>query len=475
MAAGVTMTALRKVMDESDPSKHAADELSEIQSSLSFYNDYASLLRHLYDRTEDVSTKVQEKNWNLTDLSKVFNNSNSTPKDKKKAAKALDVYNDYAADMKYIDKNGRLKVAATVQFFTNNRRFWRQKRRKWNVADYLDDAHVTSVGAEYVTPLENTDESKLLQLEKCIDYPNKISLLACATELFSNVENLKQLRDRKLAKLSGSAGDVGDGNIYSYGSHKEFVTADKIDAAIGNADADIQAYEDAKKDTKISKKDLAAKKEAADKAEKKKKHLLHIQAENTLEGKIKGSPLTTINQNLLLGYMAFDPTAYTEQVTKLKSQTFSSDDEKLAASKKLGDFHSSVLGISDMTDTNEINTAVGKKSAQDTSTSAYQVFDKKDAAKGVNQIHTIRDYAKKGAKWTGAHVDMIMETVTQKAVPTIAKWASKDSAMARASGKTDDFLEQIHDKKMEVNDLGNDKSVDVEKTERPSCLLPKAN
>lgn len=433
---------LEKIVDDSKVSNFSAAEPSALQQMITYYNDYASVLRHLYDRTEEASTLVGEKNWDLQTLSRYAENPNKENAGKlakkyiKNASKAIDVFDDYGSDMTYIDKNGRLKMAATVQFFVNNRRYWRQKRMASTLKTVTEADQ--GVGIDYAVPSPPaTKAQKLLHFDDCIKYANKIKLLSAATEIYANIEDLKQLRDRKIAKNTSADSDIKmneDGTIpegqriYSYGKNQQFVSSDGIADALQSAQQDIDAYEAAKKSKKKGPELQEAKKKASE-AEKKKKHLEHIQAEDKLDQQIKASPLTIINQNALLGYMAFDPGNYVEHIKKLAAQANDPNASKRAKKR----------ARSELTKHADIHFQLTDSEGEKSTERAAKYFGD-DEAEGTSEIHKGRDIAKEGGKLAFENADTILDMAANKAVPQLTKWFGHGD-VAETFGNTDDLLE----------------------------------
>lgn len=427
----IQIQALDNLVRQSDKSNFEQALPSELQQSITVFNDYAAVLRYLYDLSESTTGEVQDKKYDLLDLSNftdppAANASKEAKKKHKSAKKALDMYKSYSEDMIAIDQNGRLKSQAAKQFFMNNLRFWRQKR----LASTLSQAFEMTdrgFGKEYASVAEGSDDkTKLEHFSDCIQYSNKIQFLVGATKLFSNIEDLKQLRDRRMAIDAGNSGGYDDvtqdenQQVYSYGGHNSFISADRINDELLSTSATIQAYETKKKQPRPKKsnkqereqydKDLAEAKEAAEKAQKKQAHLSHIAAEKALEEHIRHSDLDLINQNTVLSYMAFDPAVYLKAIAAPNAD---------------------VETISDV-----------RAQATDVESAASTYGEEADYS---GDVHWIREIVKDQALDLPGNLESTCDFVMNTTIPTLTKFINPDSLLAKAGGQTDDFLENLPD------------------------------
>jgi len=330
----------RILIEESDAPKYRDKKPSEIEMAILDYNKYTETLNDLYAKTDEYSRKVPANdineviNYNLRLKFDLQNQEMGKPKEadpqiQEKQINLASTFKNYKEEMCAIDENGRSKSSAIKAFFEHMVEFVKEKALVKDVVGRgISKNH--GIAEEYVGG--NTQSIPIASLSifrDCLEEVNKAQFLIIIYQLNQNIENLKQLRDRKMAAQTTGHNDVNgtdeNSHVYSYGDGESFVSADNIGSAITETENVISGKYDPKSmpknkaDKKAVKEEIKSKKKAN---EEKRQHLLHIQAEDELSNKFDEKRVgELLNGRIVLAYLSFDPSQYEKSLMNATAES----------------------------------------------------------------------------------------------------------------------------------------------------------
>lgn len=277
-----------ELLSESNPENFEQKNPSEIQKSILSYIKYTETLKCLYDVTDSLSSEI-----NIKDLDEIINNAGKQDKKlKEKRNEYEDKFLKYKADIVKIEQNGRKKTSAIKRFAFHLQTFKKEKDLMAGVKTQNYE-----VGKEYVETRPYIPYPIIETFRNCLDDENKVQFLVIIYRLNENIENLKQIRDRKIAESMQSS-DVNHqekDHVYSYDDRNSFISAGNIDKVI--SDTEKNAAKSGNKD------------------EKKLSELKTIKAEEDLAAKFDASEVgKVLNQRIVLAYLSFNPGKYSEEI-----------------------------------------------------------------------------------------------------------------------------------------------------------------